>query len=61
MTKKHFESFARLIRDFEHPTVFVQVSYAERAFAAFIVAEVAECDNPRFDRSRFLRACGLEN
>ncbi len=54
MTKKHFESFARDIAASDNPPEL-------KVFAALIIIRTAERDNPRFDRSRFLRACGLEN
>jgi hypothetical protein len=52
MTKRHFVAFAKLI-----------ANMADRAEAhrfALIVVAVASDDNPRFDRTRFMRACGLE-
>ena len=52
MTKKHFEAVARLIREFE-------ASRDAKEFAAVVFARVAEESYPRFDRERFLKACGL--
>lgn len=54
MTKKHFESFARDIAASDNaPEV--------KMFAALVIIRTAERDNLRFDRRRFLRACGLES
>lgn len=53
MTKRHFEAFARQIREATHRT------HDERLVCAWTVIHVAEEFNPRFDRGRFLRACGL--
>jgi len=52
MTKKHFIAFAREIAESNH-------SPETRMFAALVVIRIAERDNPRFDRARFLTACGL--
>jgi hypothetical protein len=56
MTKKHFEHFARLLKlELSSRTL----SPADVQRCADIVSAVARTDNPRFDRSRFERACGL--
>lgn len=52
MTKKHFEAFAREIAASDN-------GGAAKMFAALVVIRVAQQDNPRFDRERFLKACGL--
>lgn len=52
MTKQHFEYFARLIRESDNDA-------QTKMFAALVVARTAEAFNPRFNRARFLRACGL--
>lgn len=54
MTKRHFEAFARLILAQQGITTDTDL----RTFAD-IVAYVAASDNPRFDRQRFLKACGF--
>lgn len=56
MTKKHFEAAARLI---ETAGDDQDESLQARQFAAHVFALVAEETNPRFDRARFLKACGL--
>lgn len=52
MTKMHFEYAARLIRESDN-------DMTTKMFAALVVLRTAEHFNPRFDRARFLRACGL--
>ena len=52
MTKKHFETFAREIAASNNDD-------QTRMFAAITVIRVAQEFNPRFDRERFLKACGL--
>lgn len=54
MTKKHFEAFAREIAESNQDQI-------PKMFAAMVVIRVAQQDNPRFDRERFLKACGLES
>lgn len=62
MTRKHFIEMAATIR--RVLTASEPIRDADRARArhtadAFI--SLAERDNPRFDRVRFLVACGLED
>lgn len=52
MTKKHFEALAREIAASNN-------SAEMKMFAAMVVIRVAQNDNPRFDRERFMKACGL--
>lgn len=54
VTKKHFIEFARYIK----AQVGITSDTDLRTFAD-IVMKVAENDNPRFDRDRFMKACGL--
>lgn len=64
MTKKHFEAVAKRIRsDIDEtrenfPAKIDEILVSAR-YAADIVAMVAAADNPRFDRARFMTACGL--
>jgi hypothetical protein len=53
MTKHHFEAFAKEIRN-------TPQSLEARWYAARVIAGIAQQDNPQFDVSRFLKACGLE-
>lgn len=66
MTKQYFEALAKGIRkelrgghreadqDAAHRRLYAA------AYAAALIASAAEEDNPRFDRARFLKACGLD-
>jgi len=51
MTKKHFIHAAKLISCIPN--------MEEKIAAARVFYQVAESDNPNFDRERFLAACGL--
>jgi hypothetical protein len=62
MTKRHFEAIARILKERSEATRgndfdgFVQVDAIADALADFFAAE-----NPRFDRLRFLIACGTQD
>ncbi len=51
MTRKHFNALAAAIRR-------ITDAHARRV-AAEAVAEICHQFNPRFDRERFFRACGV--
>ncbi len=51
MTKKHFIHAAKLISCIPN--------MEEKIAAARVFYQVAESDNPNFDRERFLAACGI--
>lgn len=53
MTRKHYIKFARMIAE--------MLDRSEARRMAFALCEEFGADNPRFDRSRFLKACGLES
>lgn len=53
MTRQHFELIARVLR--EAPVDIVGWHILVQRFADELAAE-----NPRFDRERFLRACGVK-
>jgi hypothetical protein len=58
MTKKHFIAFAHAIATM--PYAYDDATTREnKRIAAMVVVRVAETFNPRFDRTRFLAACGL--
>lgn len=48
MTRKHYEAIAKAIRESTEPIALVE-----------LLMDIFEHDNPRFDRQRFLEACGL--
>lgn len=52
MTKQVLEAFATEIRENLHET--------QRQDAADLVITIASRFNPRFDRDKFLKACGLK-
>lgn len=65
MTKKHFEAFAREIK---HRLCIAAILDTKElrdreehaaGITAEIVADVAATDNPRFNRDKFMKACGL--
>jgi hypothetical protein len=48
MTKKDYERIALAIKENTEPVALV-----------YHLMEIFEADNPRFDRTKFLTACGL--
>ncbi len=56
MTRKHFEAFANEIKN-----LVLQGKFNEAEAAALVVINVGFDANPRFDKSRFLEACGLNS
>lgn len=56
MTRKHYEVIARAIL-----ASATTADYSAREYAAVLFANIAELDNPRFNRARFLAACGLNS
>lgn len=60
MTKKDFQAIANAISerlDTQHPTT--EAASMIRGIARDL-ANVCQRNNPRFDRARFLKACGVE-
>ncbi len=59
MTRKHFEAIANALANYN---VESQASQAETvASIANALAREFKQDNPRFNKARFLKACGVEN
>ena len=60
MTKKDYEAFAKVLKARMQYTR--TVSY-DSAIADIIedITDIFQSDNPRFDRARFLKACGLDS
>lgn len=52
MTRQDFEGIAVIVAALHNRT--------ERKFMALAFADWLETKNPRFDRARFLAACGVE-
>ena len=65
MTKKDYEAIAREVKDalaqWPDGTSVLDVGarVATRTLT-YRLCDVFAADNPRFDRARFLRACGIE-
>lgn len=61
MSRKHYEAIASRIRQNYYVALDVGEEYIAEgiAIAARAVATVMEDDDPRFDRARFLNACGV--
>lgn len=60
MTVKDFELIARVLNVYtSNPAVLKQWRDASSSIAETFADELA-LTNPRFDRARFLRACGVE-
>lgn len=65
MTKKDYIAIAKCIADAranpEHFYVSAEPQYTRGVNSAAVALAVAlKADNPRFDRERFLRACGID-
>ena len=60
-SKKHFEAIAKILNAAPAIPHYLDSSPdAVRAMIARDIASYFESQNIRFDRSRFLKACGLE-
>lgn len=59
MTRKDYELIARVLRD-KHERWDATGQMAVRAIAEAFATELATT-NPRFDRARFLKACGVDS
>ena len=57
MSKKDFEAIAAILAT-KQDTAFFDFASGELEDIASRIADHAETSNPRFDRSRFLKACG---
>jgi len=59
MTKKHFEAIAAIFHtQMSNPTI-PHESRVTLIATAQMQADYFAAENPRFDRARFLKACGL--
>lgn len=59
MTRKDFKAIAVAIKDSASHSDGTPGSNYTLRIAASQIADVFEADNPRFDRSKFLTACGF--
>ena len=62
MTRKHYVAIAAAF-DYQRQTVADMGKQAQQAVTdcAVAVANVMAADNARFDRARFLKACGVQS
>ena len=64
MTKKDYEAIARIINCVYDNTSLSDYARGVRATQHVIanqLSDVMQADNPRFDRVRFLKACGVQS
>lgn len=62
MTRKHFELIARTLRNLRPVPGFDGYTAVLRQWekAVFTFTDMCAASNPRFNRSRFLEACGVD-
>jgi len=61
LTKKHYEAIARIAKQWmDDAEQYDRESVDMVCWQACNLADYFAKDNPRFDRARFLKACGLE-
>lgn len=60
MTRKDYELIAAALKDARLPDPSSQHAI-QHELCCKDVAYALQSDNPRFDRTRFLKACGLED
>lgn len=56
MTKKDYELIAREIKDGE----MLGNAFETKNTIALKLAKALQAENPRFDKEKFLKACGIE-
>lgn len=57
---RHFATIATIIREIDHGLIACSTD-ATRKFMAETFADKLARTNPKFDRRRFLRACGVQS
>ena len=62
ITRKHYKAIAEIINRTENESVSIGVTYPkiDKRELVFEFADYFEQDNPRFNRNRFMKACGLD-
>jgi hypothetical protein len=60
MSKKHYEALAAVIEETKEDCAGAPFAQSALKMTAERIADYLATDNPRFDRARFLRACGIE-
>ena len=58
MTKKHFQALAKAVKD-RVDNISNESKAASLVYLANDIADVCKRENDRFDRAKFLEACGL--
>jgi hypothetical protein len=63
MSKKDYEAIARAIIEFNDDDEREPIHTASGAvgYIAHQIADYCAIDNPRFDRDRFLKVCGVQS
>lgn len=61
-TRKHYKAIAEIIEDTTNEEVSTGVTYPkiDKRSLVFKLADYFEQDNPRFDRDKFMAACGID-
>jgi hypothetical protein len=62
MTKKHYEAIASILAKYKNAPLY-EVDYSDYRTAEHIATDLSKyfaTDNPKFNRARFLQACGIE-
>lgn len=62
MTRKDYEMLAKVMRGAVDGAAVIEKSFNPQEFARLVAEMMAvnfKLDNPRFDRERFLTACGV--
>jgi len=61
MTRRDYVAIAAALRLTQPTDVYGPKCYAQWLLDVAAVADVLASDNPRFDRARFLKACGVQS
>jgi hypothetical protein len=56
MTKRHLEQLAEGVRQYVRTS---RVTHVQHRLLAQAIADICERHNPRFNRQKFLTACGV--
>lgn len=59
MTRKDYELIAAAVRESVTARGAPPDAYVAVAYLAHVLAASLRADNPRFDKARFLKACGV--
>jgi hypothetical protein len=59
MTKRHFEAIAKILKSAREDAIAIGETPLQTSDVALGMADYFANENPRFDRARFLTACGL--